>query len=180
MAEGKAVITIHEITKAGTGTRVCIDMADSLSPTEGLLIGSTGSGYFHVLSENNTTDTYPPRVFRVNTGGIHHYIRETENTVYASEIQGGHSLDVFDGSEWTRKIVGRAKWEHRDLLHVSGFIGKKKVTAVLQQSDSVCLMSESGERAAVIDLKPGDKVQGFADIPGRHLGKQIEEYIEEK
>lgn len=180
MAEEKAVITIHEITEAGTGTRVCIDTADHLSSTEGLLIGSTGSGYFHVLSENNATETYPPRVFRVNAGGIHHYIREKDNTVYASEIKGGSSIDIFDGKEWSRKIVGRAKWEHRPLLHVSGFIENKKITAVLQQADSVCLMRESGERVPVIDLKPGDKVQGFSDTPGRHLGRQIEEYIEEK
>src|SRR5699024_2364807 len=81
---------ITEIESIGEGTRVCIDLIDELDPLEGVLIGNTGNGYLVALSENRSTETYPPRPFRINVGAYHHYLLLDEGmTGYLAEMKPG-------------------------------------------------------------------------------------------
>ncbi|WP_158734938.1 3-dehydroquinate synthase II [Alteribacillus sp. YIM 98480] len=170
---------VTKIKPAGLGTRVCIDCADLLTPTEGVLVGNTGYGYMLVLSENRSTDTYPPRPFRINAGGLHQYLFQDNLTVYLSELRGGDSLYIYNGSEQKEVPVGRVKMEKRELVRVELETEGAHISATLQYADSVSLLNKNHEVVSVKDLKEGDEIFCCIDEPGRHLGKKINEEINE-
>lgn len=173
---------IDSIKPIGEGTRVCLDLVDALEPEEGLLLGDTGHGYLLVLSENQTSETYPARPFRINCGALHHYLLgEDEQTCYLSELHPERSVRVVHaGSGECRSVpIGRIKMEKRPLLRVIGRFEGRRVSATLQAADSVRLMSKDRGGVDVQSLQPGDVVCFVPDQPGRHLGQRIEETIEE-
>ncbi|GAE94392.1 3,7-dideoxy-D-threo-hepto-2, 6-diulosonate synthase [Gracilibacillus boraciitolerans JCM 21714] len=136
-----AVIRIESI---GEGSRVCLDFVDHLEPTEGILLGNTGHGYLFVLAENRTTDTYPARPFRINSGAIHHYVvREEGKTAYLAELKPGDKLTVINGKGGgTRQVaLGRVKIEKRPLMRVVTRVANNEVSATLQEADSVHLLT---------------------------------------
>ncbi|MGN8645887.1 3-dehydroquinate synthase II [Gracilibacillus sp. HCP3S3_G5_1] len=170
---------VVEIERIGEGARVCLDLVDHLSPTEGILLGNTGHGYFLVLAENRTTDTYPARPFRINSGAIHHYVRkEDETTAYLAELKPGDTLTVYNEKGEARKIaIGRVKIEKRSLVRIVTKVGDTEISATLQESDSVhVLTSEQKEKQAIL-LQEGDRILVKVDQPGRHLGERIDEEI---
>lgn len=180
--EKLAIAEVIEVTPIGIGTRVCLDMIDELSPEEGVLIGNTGNGYLLVLSENRTTETYPPRVFRMNAGAIHHYVFLGEGkTTYLSEIKPGLELPIWNGDQMRKVAVGRVKVEKRPFLRIVCRIedSDQEISVTLQEADSVHVRSENGEAKAVLDLKQGDRITCYPDQPGRHLGERITEEISE-
>lgn len=170
------IVSIEEI---GEGSRVCIDFVDYLEPTEGLLLGNTGHGYYFVLAENRSTDTYPARPFRVNSGAIHHYIVKNEDeTAYVAELKPGDILTVYNAIGESREIaIGRVKIEKRPLLRVVAKVGDAEISATLQNADSVHVLTPDGEEKQIITMQPGDQIMARLDEPGRHLGERIEEEI---
>jgi 3-dehydroquinate synthase II len=173
---------IKRVTPIGEGARVCIDFIDQLSPTEGVLVGNTGHGYFFVLAENRQTDTYPKRPFRVNAGAIHHYIvTDEDKTNYLQEIQPGNRIPVFCEDGTYRKIpVGRVKIEKRPFVRVEAKVNDHTISVTMQEADSVHILGEKMEEKQVIQLEEGDKVYVRLDQAGRHLGEKIQEEIVEK
>lgn len=173
---------VEVIESIGEGTRVCLDLVDSLEPQEGLLLGDTGHGYLLVLSENQSSETYPPRPFRINCGAIHHYLLcEDGKTCYLSELSSESSVRVVHATTGAVRSVpiGRIKMEKRFLLRVVARYGDQRVSATLQDADSVRLLSKDRGAMDVKGLQAGDAVCFFPDQPGRHLGRRIEEAIEE-
>lgn len=170
------IISIEEI---GEGSRVCIDFIDYLAPAEGILLGNTGHGYPFVLAENRSTDTYPARPFRVNSGAIHQYIVKNEDeTAYVAELKPGDTLSVYDELGESREIaIGRVKIEKRPLLRLVAKIGDTEISATLQKADSVHVLTPDGQEKQVITMQPGDQIMARLDEPGRHLGEKIEEEI---
>ena len=170
---------IHPI---GEGTRVCLDLADRLEPEEGVLLGDTGHGYLLVLSENQPSATYPARPFRINCGAMHHYLScEEGKTCYLSELNPEMSVRVVHAGTGAERSVpiGRIKMEKRPLLRVIARYGDQRVSATLQDADSVRLQSKDRGAVDVKGLQPGDAVCFLPDEPGRHLGRRIDEVIEE-
>ncbi|MFD2669992.1 3-dehydroquinate synthase II [Marinicrinis sediminis] len=174
-----AVMSISEI---GVGMRVCLDTTDLLNPTEGIWVGNTGHGYVFVAAETRTTETYPPRPFRINGGAIHQYVRQGGETRYLSDFQPGACIEVSDWEGEVRSIpLGRMKFEKRPLLRLEVSLEDgTKITATLQQADSVHVWKEEVGAYPLIQIKPGDRIRVQSDIPGRHLGERIEEEIIEK
>ncbi|MGY4690619.1 3-dehydroquinate synthase II [Salibacterium sp. K-3] len=170
---------VEKITPVGTGTRVCIDTVDILTPTEGVPAGNTGHGYLLILSENRSSETYPPRTFRINAGGLHQYIYQRGTTRYLEELRGGDSLVVYNGAESKEVPVGRVKMEKRELKRVEVNCSGIPVSATLQDAESVFLLKEDGTAVSMRELQEGDRICCFADEPGRHLGTKIEEQINE-
>ncbi|PXA04447.1 3-dehydroquinate synthase [Coraliomargarita sinensis] len=173
---------VEAVETIGEGTRVCLDLADRLEPEEGLLLGDTGHGYLLVLSENQSSETYPPRPFRVNCGAIHHYLLgENEKTRYLSDLTPEMSVMVVHAGSGAQRMVpiGRIKIEKRPLLRIIARYAGKRISATLQQADSVRLMRQAGEVVDVKSVQPGDSVCFLSDQPGRHLGERIEEDIQE-
>ncbi|MGP4039444.1 3-dehydroquinate synthase II [Gracilibacillus sp. D59] len=170
---------IVRIESIGEGSRVCLDLVDHLSPTEGILLGNTGHGYFFVLAENRTTDTYPARPFRINSGAIHHYVvKEDETTAYLAELKPGDIITVYNEKDETRKLaIGRVKIEKRPLMRIVTKVGDAEISATLQEADSVHLLTPEHQEKQAIFLQEGERILVKVDQPGRHLGEKIEEEI---
>lgn len=65
------VVTVRPV---GMGDRACVDLAEAMTPGEGLLVGSFARGLFWVHSECGTSVYINSRPFRVNAGegkGVH-------------------------------------------------------------------------------------------------------------
>ncbi len=176
------IAEVIAVTSIGMGTRVCIDFIDQLDPLEGVLVGNTGNGYLMVLSENRSTATYPPRVFRLNGGALHQYIYLGEGkTTYLSELEPGLELPIWNGNEVRKVAIGRVKLEKRPFLRIVCRVEgtDQQLSATFQEADSVHLLTADHEAKAAMDVTEGDRLICFPDQPGRHLGEKIEEEIKE-
>lgn len=170
---------VENITPVGKGTRVCIDTADILTPTEGVLAGNTGHGYLLILSENRASAAYPPRTFRINAGGVHQYLFQQDHTRYLEEIRGGETLTIYNGTEPKEVPVGRVKMEKRELVRVETNWHGERISATVQQADSVTFLKEDATAVSITELEAGDRICCYPDQPGRHLGEKITEDITE-
>ncbi|WP_110943332.1 3-dehydroquinate synthase II [Virgibacillus senegalensis] len=173
-------LEVVEIKEVGEGMRVCIDFIDALKLDEGLYIGNTGHGYLKVLSENRQSEGYPPRPFRINGGGFHQYVYQEDASKYLQEIESGEALTVSSRQENRAISIGRVKIEKRPLLRITCQRDGMIVSATLQSSTSVYVEEAEKGVVSVRNLKTGDRIAGKIDQPGRHLGKKIDEFIEER
>ncbi len=174
---------IEAIEPIGEGTRVCLDFGDVLDPEEGVFVGDSGHGYFLVLSENQPSATYPARPFRVNCGAIHHYmLLDGERTSYLSELKSESAVPVVHATAGTQRLVplGRIKMEKRPLVRVIARHEGQRISATLQSADSVRLHTQARGAVDLPSLKVGDAVLFTPDLPGRHLGRRVEEFIREQ
>jgi 3-dehydroquinate synthase II len=192
----EAVVT--SVKPVGLGDRVCVDMALMLEPGEGLLVGDRSSFLFLVHGETVENPYAAPRPFRVNAGGVHAYTRIPDGkTKYLAELCSGDSVLVVSPDGKAREAtVGRVKIERRPLIMVTATVssvqcgdessqGSKKEkpwegSLILQNAETIRLVSPSGKPISVVGLKEGDRVLVVTDMPGRHFGTAVEETISEK
>ncbi|WPM31201.1 3-dehydroquinate synthase II [Hydrogenobacter sp. T-2] len=176
------VVRITRILPLGLGDRVCVDTTSLLNRGEGMLVGNSSGGMFLVHAETEENPYVASRPFRVNAGAVHMYIRVPENkTKYLCELSAGDPVMVYDYTGRGRLVyVGRAKVERRPMLLVEGVYEKKKLSAVLQNAETIRLTRPDGTPISVAELKEGDEVLGYIETPGRHFGMKVEETITEK
>jgi len=176
------VVKITRILPLGLGDRVCVDTTSMLNRGEGMLVGNSSGGMFLVHAETEENPYVASRPFRVNAGAVHMYIRVPENkTKYLCELSAGDPVMVYDYTGRGRLVyVGRAKVERRPMLLVEGVYEKKKLSAVLQNAETIRLTRPDGTPISVAELKEGDEVLGYIETPGRHFGMKVEETITEK
>ncbi len=176
------VVKITRILPLGLGDRVCVDTTSLLNRGEGMLVGNSSGGMFLVHAETEENPYVASRPFRVNAGAVHMYIRVPENkTKYLCELSAGDPVMVYDYTGRGRLVyVGRAKVERRPMLLVEGVYEKKKLSAVLQNAETIRLTRPDGTPISVAELKEGDEVLGYIETPGRHFGMKVEETITEK
>ena len=176
------VATITKVEPVGSGDRVCIDTCSLMSIGEGMLIGSYSRGLFLVHSETLENPYVVTRPFRVNAGPVHAYILCPGNkTKYLSELKAGDKVLVVDKEGNAREaIIGRVKIEKRPLILIEADYKGDIIRTILQNAETIRLVSESGEPISVVDLKPGDKVLIKPDEYARHFGMAIKETIIEK
>lgn len=160
----------------GVGVRVALDFVDELGPTEGVCVGDTARGLLTVLSENRTTEQYPPREFRVNAGSLHQYVYLNATSLkYLSEVRAGDVLTVVSLEGHRTVAVGRVKRERRSLIRI---VLDNGVSATLQAAESVHLLGS--EPLCLLHVREGDEV---AFLPGTtaatHLGQQVDAFVEE-
>lgn len=170
--------TVAQITDMGEGTRVELDFVDVLGSSEGVLVGDTARGFLCVLGETRSTDTYPPRPFRVNAGAIHQYVYMGDNkTKYLSEVKAGDRIVITDGKNERLVSVGRVKIEKRPFKKI---ILDGGISATLQDADSVFIMG-NGNPVHLKDVKEQEEIAYLkAENYARHKGEAIEEEIEER
>ena len=175
-------IKIKSIKSLGVGDRVCIDTCTNMTIGEGMLVGNTSSGMFLLHSESIENPYVDQRPFRVNAGGVHAYVMVTEGkTRYLSDLKAGDKALIVNWEGKTQEvIVGRIKIEKRPMLLVEGTCSKQKVSLVLQNAETIRLVTPEGKPVSVVSLKPGDEVLGHIEKSGRHFGMKIEETIVEK
>ncbi|MGA9142070.1 MAG: 3-dehydroquinate synthase II [Methanocella sp.] len=174
-------VTITAVKDAGTGDRVCIDTCSLMTPGEGMLIGNQSGGLFLIQSEAEESPYVASRPFRVNAGAVHEYVLVGEKTRYLSELASGDNALVVNKAGDARKAtIGRVKIERRPLLYIEAEADGRKITAILQNAETIKLVAADGSSIAVTKLKPGDKVLARLEDTGRHFGMKIEETIIEK
>ncbi|MBT9132707.1 3-dehydroquinate synthase II [candidate division NPL-UPA2 bacterium Unc8] len=173
---------ITRVEPLGLGDRVCIDTCTNMGLGEGMLIGNSSSAFFLIHSESVENPYVEPRPFRVNAGPVHAYtLLPGGRTKYLSELKSGdESLIVNHKGQTQVTVVGRIKVERRPLMLVEGNIKKKKISLILQNAETIRLVSPEGKPISVVALRKGSEVLSFSDEPGRHFGMKIEETITEK
>ncbi len=175
-------VRITRVLPLSLGDRVCVDTSSLMVRGEGMLVGNSSGGMFLVHAETEENPYVASRPFRVNAGAVHMYIRVPGNkTKYLCELNAGDEVMVYDFKGRGRVVnVGRAKVERRPMLLVEGRYENKKVSAVLQNAETIRLTKEDGTPISVVDLKEGDQVLGYIEEVGRHFGMKVEETIIEK
>ena len=174
-------VEIVSVEPVEMGDRVCVDTCCLMNPGEGMLCGSYSNCLFLVQSESEANGYVATRPFRVNAGAVHMYCMVPGGgTRYLSEIAAGDPVLVCDRNGKTRNAsVGRCKVEVRPLLIVTATDGKKTYNVVLQNAETIKVVTPKGSES-VTKLKKGDKVLAHLATGGRHFGMKIEETITEK
>ncbi|MDD5111984.1 MAG: 3-dehydroquinate synthase II [Candidatus Altiarchaeota archaeon] len=177
-----AAVEITRIEPRGMGDRVCVDTASMFSHGEGMLVGSQSNGMFLVHAETLHSEYVASRPFRVNAGAVHAYtLLPTGKTTYLSELSAGDEVLAVGHDGRTRTmLVGRCKIEKRPLLLVEARHAKGGISTLLQNAETINLVSEKGKAVSVTKLKVGDKVLAYIEEGGRHFGMKVKETIQEK
>jgi len=172
---------IINIEQVGMGDRVCIDTCAIMQVGEGMLIGSQANGFFLVHSESEDSPYVAARPFRVNAGAVHAYIKVGDRTKYLAELKSGDEVMVVsrDGKA-RREIVGRVKIERRPLILVEAEVGGRIIKTILQNAETIKLVSKDGNPVSVASLKEGDEVLVHVEEVGRHFGMGVKETIIER
>jgi 3-dehydroquinate synthase II len=174
---------IVEIKDVGTGERVCVDTASMMGMGEGMLIGSRSNFMILVHNESVGSSFTSPRPFRVNAGAVYCYtIAPDGKTRYLSEIESGSEVWVVNREGSARRaVVGRSKIETRPLRMIRAEIDGETGTVILQNAETIRLITKDGKLLSVTEVKVGDEILGYAKpASGRHFGMEVDEYIVEK
>jgi 3-dehydroquinate synthase II len=174
--------TIISVEKILSGDRVCIDTVTTFKKAEGLLVGDYSNGMLLVQAEVEENPYVAMRPFRVNAGAVHSYLLMPEGkTKYLAEIKSADILLKVDFQGFTEQVaVGRVKIEKRPLLRIVVKGQKKEFSVILQNAETIRLVTPEGNSKSVVEVKSGDKVVIYETEGGRHFGEQIQEYIKEK
>ncbi len=173
---------ITRIQSLGLGDRVCIDTIAILREGEGMLVGSQSNGFFLVHGETLKNPYVEPRPFRVNAGAVHSYIMAEKNkTKYLSEVKAGDRILISNGKGATRtEYVGRVKIERRPMLLIEAITSGGVISIILQNAETVNLLSKEKKPVSVSRLKEGDEVLVHLEEGGRHFGIKVKESLIER
>ena len=174
-------IVLSTIRPVGVGDRVLVDTTSVLAPSEGLLVGSAAAFLFHVASEAEGSRFSRARPFRVNAGAAHSYVLMADgSTRYLAELVAGDAVLVVEPRGRARSVrVGRIKIERRPLDLLAGDDDGRERTLFLQEAETVRVTTASG-RVATTVLAAGARLLGARFPAARHLGRAVEETIEER
>jgi 3-dehydroquinate synthase II len=173
---------VKSIEPLGLGDRVCVDTCSSMVPGEGMLVGNSSQALFLVHAESVENPFVNPRPFRVNAGPVHAYIRLANGqTKYLSEVRAGDQVLVvnFEGKSYPA-VVGRAKVERRPLVLVEAEENGQRISAILQNAETIRLTQPGGKAISLVDLKEGNEVLVYREGAARHFGVRIDETICER
>lgn len=173
---------ISAVRPLGLGDRVCVDTCSLLRTGEGMLVGNSASGLFLIHAETVESGYVAARPFRVNAGPVHAYIYLPDGTTkYLSELSAGDEVLAVDSEGRTRSvIVGRLKVERRPLLLVEANAEGRRVTAIVQNAETIRFVTPGGKALSVAELKVDDEVLLRTEEGGRHFGMRIQETIVER
>jgi 3-dehydroquinate synthase II len=174
---------IIEVRDVGTGERVCVDTASMMRMGEGMLVGSRSNFMLLVHNESVGSSFTSPRPFRVNAGAVYCYtIVPGGGTRYLSEIESGSEVWIVNKEGFARSaVVGRSKIETRPLRLIRAEIHGEEGTVILQNAETIRLISKNGKLLSVTEVNVGDEVLGYAkQASGRHFGMEVNEFIVEK
>tara|TARA_B100001996_G_scaffold169275_1_gene129063 strand:+ start:602 stop:1537 length:936 start_codon:yes stop_codon:yes gene_type:complete len=175
-------VSVKEVSSAGVGERVCIDLIERLEGNEGMLIGSSANALALVNGETVPSEFVPTRPFRVNAGAVHAYcLMADSSTRYLSELVAGDRVSIIDSSGNLRAAsVGRLKIEKRPFLVIK-FETSSSVEGqiIVQQAETVRLVGEN-ELISVTSLDIGDVFLVRLSSGMRHIGRSLEGEMIEK
>ena len=173
---------IKRIEPIGMGDRVCVDTCSTMAPGEGMLVGNSSQALFLIHAETVENPFVNPRPFRVNAGPVHAYIRLANGqTKYLAEVRAGDQVLIvnFEGKSYPA-VVGRAKVERRPLVLVEAEENGQKMSAILQNAETIRLTQPGGKAVSLVDLKEGSEVLVYREGSARHFGVRIDETLCER
>jgi 3-dehydroquinate synthase II len=174
--------TITATKQLGMGDRACLDTCTQMIPGEGILVGNTASGFFLIHSESIDNPYVASRPFRVNAGAVHAYtLSPGSKTKYLADLKAGDEVMIVDfhGKSQTA-YLGRNKIEKRPMMLIEANAQNHPVSLVLQNAETIRLVSPDGKAVSVTSLKPGDSVLVHIEKAGRHFGMKVEETLIER
>jgi len=174
--------TITGIKQLGMGDRACLDTCTQMALGEGMLVGNTASGFFLIHSESIDNPYVASRPFRVNAGAVHAYtLTPGGKTKYLSDLRSGDEVLLvnFQGKSQIA-YLGRNKIEKRPVMLIEADTEGQPISLVLQNAETIRLVSPDGKAVSVTSLKQGDKVLAHIEKAGRHFGMQVEETLIER
>lgn len=177
-----AAVKVTAVKQVGMGDRACVDTCSMFAEGEGMLVGSQSNAMFLVHAETLETEYVAARPFRVNAGPVHAYTRVPGGkTKYLSDLSAGDEVLAVDTEGNSRTlIVGRMKIEKRPLILVEAEKDGKTIKSLLQNAETINLVSSEGVPVSVTKLKEGDSILAYMEEGGRHFGMRVEETISEK
>ncbi len=172
---------VVEIKPLGVGERVCVDTTSLMSVGEGMLVGNKAAFMFLVASESEESEYVSSRPFRVNAGSINAYVKVGDKTKYLAELEAGDEVDVvrYDGNV-RKSYVGRVKIERRPLILIKAKVDDEEGTIILQNAETIKLITPNGKHLSVSEIKEGDEVLVWLGKKARHFGMEVDEFIIEK
>jgi 3-dehydroquinate synthase II len=178
-------LTVAEVVAVrplGMGDRVCLDTCSNMRTGQGMLVGNSSAALFLVHAETQVNPYVDPRPFRVNAGAVHAYVRVAGGkTRYLADLRSGDDALVVDHEGRTEaSIIGRVKVEKRPLALVTARVGDQEITTILQNAETIRLVTPAGEPLSVVQLQPGSQVLVHLESAGRHFGMKVDETITEK
>ncbi|PDH25278.1 MAG: 3-dehydroquinate synthase II [Marine Group II euryarchaeote MED-G35] len=173
---------ILSIEGAGVGERVCVDLTRRISDGQGMAVGSISGNLCLIHGETIQSDYVPTRPFRVNAGAIHSYALMADGkTKYLSELTSGDEVAILSSSGNKEKAtVGRLKVETRPLILIRFEVPGSEGQIVVQQAETVRLISPSEGAISVTQAKEGDKISILTDNRARHVGFALPAEVKEK
>lgn len=168
------------IKRVGMGVRVCLDSGDLMSQGEGMLVGCASDAFMLVQGEVDKNELADPRPFRVNAGALSLYLFNNRKISYLQEMKAGDDVLIVNRNGNTRKThLVRSKIEKRPMLLIEAESEGKKVKAVLQDAETIRLVTKNGS-ISVRELKLGDEILCSFAKAGRHFGTAVNEFIVER
>ncbi len=176
------IATIKTVKQLGMGDRACLDTCTQMLPGEGMLVGNTASGFFLVHSESIENPYVAARPFRVNAGAVHAYtLAPGGGTKYLADLKAGDEVLIVDFKGKSQvAYLGRNKIEKRPMMLIEAQAQGVSITLVLQNAETIRLVSSEGQPISITSLKPGDKVFAHIEKGGRHFGMKVDETLIER
>jgi 3-dehydroquinate synthase II len=174
--------TVTNTKQLGMGDRACLDTCTQMTVGEGILVGNTAAGFFLVHSESIDNPYVASRPFRVNAGAVHAYtLTPGGKTKYLADLKTGDEVLLvdFQGNSQTA-YLGRNKIEKRPMMLIEAEAEGGPISLVLQNAETIRLVSPDGQAISATALKAGDKVLGHIEGAGRHFGMQVDETLIER
>lgn len=174
--------TITTVKQLGMGDRSCLDTCTQMSLGEGMLIGNTASGFFLVHSESIENPYVAARPFRVNAGAVHAYtLAPGGSTKYLADLKSGDEVLLVDCTGKSQvAFLGRNKIEKRPMILIEADAEGVPIGLVMQNAETIRLVTPEGKPVSITTLKPGDKVLAHVEKGGRHFGMKVEETLIER
>ncbi len=174
--------TITATKQLGMGDRCCLDTCTQMALGEGMLVGNTASGFFLVHSESIDNPYVASRPFRVNAGAVHAYtLAPGGKTKYLADLKAGDEVMLVNYQGKSQPaILGRNKIEKRPMILIEAQTGGQQISLVMQNAETIRLVSSEGKAVSITSLKPGDKVLAHIEKAGRHFGMQVDETLIER
>jgi len=174
--------TITAVKQLGMGDRACLDTCTQMGLGEGMLVGNTASGFFLVHSESIDNPYVASRPFRVNAGAVHAYtLAPGGKTKYLADLKAGDDVLVVN-CEGKSQIayLGRNKIEKRPMMLIEAKAEDQTISLVMQNAETIRLVTPDGSAVSVTNLKKGDKVLAHIEKAGRHFGMKVDESLIER
>ena len=147
-----------------------------------MAIGSSASSLCLVHGETIPSEYVPSRPFRVNAGAIHGYVLMADgSTRYLSELQAGDEVTVLSNDGSNRgAVIGRLKVERRPFIVLRFSTSTNEGQIMLQQAETVRLISSSGEAVPVTHIEEGSEILVLNEASMRHIGQAVSGEVAER